>query len=166
MVTWADVTPTILEFCGAPHDPSRFHGRSFLSASEEEHPKGCDEIYCSHTFHEVTMYYPMRAVRTRRHKLIWNIAHGLGFPFASDLWGSKTWQAVLERGITPYGKRSVEAYHHRPPFELYDIESDPDEIHNLADSADHATLLAELKGKLRQFQEQTKDPWLLKWDRE
>ena len=51
-----------------------FHGRSFLAAMDEEKPAGFDEIYASHTFHEVTMYYPMRAVRGREYKLIWNIA--------------------------------------------------------------------------------------------
>ena len=132
----------------------------------DEHPEGWDEVYCSHTFHEVTMYYPMRSVRTRKHKLIWNIAHGLGFPFASDLWKSKTWQGVLERKLEQYGKRSVDAYHHRPAFELYDLETDAHEVVNLASVPEHAALLTELQDKLKTFQENTKDPWVLKWDRE
>jgi hypothetical protein len=32
------------------------------------------------------MYYPMRVIETRKHKLILNIAHQLPYPFASDLW--------------------------------------------------------------------------------
>ncbi len=166
MVTWADLTPTILDFADATPDKTGFHGRSFLPVLEQEHPEGWDEIYASHTFHEITMYYPMRVVRGRRHKLIWNIAHGLEYPFASDLWASKTWQAVRDRGLDTYGKRPVDAYLHRAEFELYDLETDPDEINNLASDPDHAGILAELKGKLRTFQERTKDPWLLKWEYE
>jgi N-sulfoglucosamine sulfohydrolase len=167
MVSWVDITPTILDFAGALPKKPAFHGRSFLPVLEEERPAGWDEVYASHTFHEVTMYYPMRAVRTRMHKLIWNVAHPLPFPFASDLWGSATWQDVLRRGPDArYGKRSVHAYVHRPRFELYDLESDADESHNLADDARHAGTLKELQAKLRAFQERTADPWRLKWERE
>jgi len=163
MVTWADITPTILDFAGTLPEKQNFHGRSFLQVLQEENPKGWDEIYASHTFHEITMYYPMRVVRTRRYKLIWNIAHKLDYPFASDLWASSTWQAVLKSGDKVYGKRSIEAYIHRPRFEFYDLENDPYEINNLADDPKHAKVFEELKGKLKAFQKRTKDPWILKW---
>ncbi len=79
------------------------------------------------------MYYPMRVVRSRKYKLIWNIAYQLEFPFASDLWDSATWQGVLSRHEKVYGKRSIEAFLHRGKFELYDMEADGDELENLAE---------------------------------
>lgn len=166
MVSWADITPTLLDYAGAVPEKPQYSGHSFRTWLEGGVEGGWDEVYGSHTFHEVTMYYPMRVVRTRRHKLIWNIAYGLEYPFASDLWESRTWQAVLSRGIEQYGKRSVEAYLHRPKFELYDLGKDPDEVVNLAEDPAHGELLRELQGKLRAFQEKTGDPWLLKWERE
>ena len=169
MITWADLAPTILDFAGAlPKPPQKpaFHGRSFLGVLDQPDPKGWDEIYASHTFHEITMYYPMRVVRGRQYKLIWNIAHGLPYPFASDLWASATWQGVRQRGERLYGKRTVEAYVRRPAFELYDLKADPHEIHNLAGDPDHAAVLEDLKAKLRAFQKQTRDPWILKWEYE
>src|SRR5262249_28656929 len=64
-VSWVDITPTILEFAGAkPQQIKNLHGRSFLPVLEQEKPDGWDEVYASHTFHEVTMYYPMRVVRS------------------------------------------------------------------------------------------------------
>ena len=85
----------------------KLHGRSFLPILEQENPSGWDEMYASHTFHEVTMYYPMRVVRSGRYKLIWNIAHPLPFPFASDLWNSATWQTARRRGpASLYGKEN------------------------------------------------------------
>jgi N-sulfoglucosamine sulfohydrolase len=176
MVTWADIAPTILDFAGAlprgepspdsgsPPREAAFHGRSFLGILEEEETSGWDEIYASHTFHEITMYYPMRVVRTRTHKLIWNIAHPLPYPFASDLWESPTWQGA--KGGERYGKRSVKAYLQRPRFELYDLGKDPDEVVNLAGDAAHAELLHRLVEKLKAFQKRTGDPWILKWDYE
>jgi N-sulfoglucosamine sulfohydrolase len=167
MVSWVDITPTILDFAGALDGKQKFHGRSFLRAIDEERPAGWDEIYASHTFHEITMYYPMRVVRTRRYKLIWNLAHPLPFPFASDLWEAPTWQDAYRRGSDAlYGKRTVQAYLKRPQFELYDLEADPDEVQNLAADPKHAEPLAELKGKLKAFQQRTNDPWILKWDYE
>ncbi len=166
MVTWADITPTILDFTGTKGPSYPLHGRSFLSVLDDPHPKGWDEVYGSHTFHEITMYYPMRVIRTRKYKLLFNIAHPLEFPFASDLYESPTWQGVLRRGDTMYGKRTVEAYLHRPRFELYDLQSDPDEIKNLANDPAHAQVLAELQAKLKAWQKKTDDPWLLKYDYE
>jgi len=166
MVTWADITPTILDYAGVEFGRRRFHGRSFLRAIDEENPPGWDEVYLSHTFHEVTMYYPVRVVRERRYKLLWNIAHALEFPFASDLYASPTWQAILRDGSSHYGKRTVDAYLRRPKFELYDLENDPDELHNLAEDPDHAETLARMQTKLKTFQQRTKDPWQLKWEYE
>ena len=165
MITWADITPTILDF--AQVKPKvKFHGRSFLNILETEKTEGWDEVYASHTFHEITMYYPMKVVRTRKYKLIWNIAHGLDYPFASDLYASDTWQDILKSDATFYAKPRVEDYIHRAKFELYDLENDPDEVHNLADDKDHAKVLAELQAKLKAFQKRTKDPWIVKWEYE
>ena len=183
MVSWVDLTPTILEFVGVPSKseagdaqpvaPGRWRnatpgiqGRSFLSVVDQEKPEGWDEIFASHTFHEITMYYPMRVVRTRTHKLIWNIAHPLPYPFASDLHASKVWQAVLSRNLTDFGPRLVKDYLQRPRFELYDLTKDPLEVNNLAKAPENAKLLEELQGKMKAFQKRTQDPWVLKWDYE
>ena len=167
MISWVDLTPTILDFAGALPADATFHGRSFLSILTEENPEGWDEIYASHTFHEITMYYPMRVVRGRRYKLIWNIAHPLPYPFASDLWAAPTWQSVFRQGPqAKYGKRTVDAYIHRPRFELYDLQADPDETRNLAGDPAYAQLLEKLQAKLKAFQKRTRDPWILKWEYE
>lgn len=167
MITWADLVPTILEFAGVAPLPRAIHGRSFLGVIGQEDPDGWDEIYASHTFHEITMYYPMRVVRSGNWKLIWNIAHGLPYPFASDLWESPTFQDRYRLGPdTLYGARSIRAYINRPAFELYDLEHDPHEVRNLAEDPDHAGVLNALKEKLKQFQRRTGDPWILKWDYE
>jgi N-sulfoglucosamine sulfohydrolase len=166
LVNLADLAPTILDYAGALPGPDSLQGRSFRPALDQEHPEGWDETYASHTFHEITMYYPMRVVRQRRYKLIWNIAHGLDYPFASDLWASATWQATIRTGRKYYGKRTVEAYLHRPQFELYDLENDPHEVENLAHSPGHQRILNELKSRLKAFQKRTKDPWIVKWQYE
>ncbi len=81
MITWADLAPTILEMAGLDHRANQFHGRSFREILGETDPEGWDEVYASHTFHEITMYYPMRVRRTREYKMIWNAAWRQEYPF-------------------------------------------------------------------------------------
>ena len=142
------------------HEFRSYHGRSWLNilgSSEAEH---WDTIFASHTFHEIQMYYPMRVVRGRKYKLIWNIAHALPYPFASDLWAASSWQAQFQKGReTPYGQKTVAQYIQRPEFELYNIESDPNETDNLARDPNFSEVLAKYQRKLREFQAKANDPW-------
>ncbi len=165
-VSWADLTPTILNFANTSYLPENFHGRSFKSVLDEEDDDSRNEVYASHTFHEITMYYPMRVVRKDNYKLIFNIAHGLEYPNASDLWSSATWQGQLDAKSDFFGKRKIAAYLHRDRFELYNLEDDPDEIVNLANDPKYVEILKELQEKLRIFQEETDDPWAIKWTHE
>ena len=193
MISWIDLTPTLLDFAGALNDegdvreavmqaidiehvtgqqtrdvgPGSMHGRSFLATLEQAQTEGWDEIGASHTFHEIQMYYPMRVVQGRQYKLIWNIAWPLPFPFASDLWASPTWQNQLAQGEdAPYGARTVGEYVQRPEFELFDLSADPFEGNNLADDPEYAEVLEEMKGRLHAMQRRTDDPWIMKWNYE
>ncbi len=189
VVMWSDITPTILDFCNIKPKPGpairtqenqgkrqtnirgkavpyTFHGRSFLPILEQEHPQNWSENYASHTFHEITMYYPMRVIISGDFKYIFNIAHPLPYPFASDLYSCPTWQEVLSTKAENYGKRSVYQYLYRQRHELYDLKNDPLEIDNLATNPKYAEKLKDLQTKVQAFQKRTKDPWALKWNYE
>lgn len=164
LITWADITPTVLDFAGAMPDDHEFFGDSFMRILDEENPADWrEEIYASHTFHEITNYYPMRVVRTRKHKFIWNIAWKLDYSFASDMWSCITWQKQLEDKSENFGFRKAEDYVHRPRFELYDIEEDPDEVNNLAEKPEYAEMVEAFCKKVKEFQQETGDPWIHKW---
>lgn len=167
LVSWTDITPTLLDYAGVTQPGAKFQGvsiRQVIKGAAPEVP-GRTAVFGSHSFHEVQMYYPMRMVRTHQFKLIQNLAWPLAFPAASDLFHSSTWQATLKRKLT-YGKRSVDAYLHRPQYELYDLAADPDESRNLATDPRYAARLEELKGRLHGFMRETRDPWLSKLDYE
>ncbi len=163
MISWADLTPTLLEVAGVPASPAAFDGRSFRAGLDGGALPGWDEVFASHTFHQVTMYYPMRVVRTRDYKLIHNLAHPLTFPFARDLIESPTWISVVKAGGATFGERKIADFLHRPEFELYDLARDPGELHNLADDPAQQARKQELIARLRAFQAATKDPWMHKW---
>lgn len=163
MVSWADITPTILDWCGAAGPGYPLHGRSFLPVLEQENPAGWDQVYFSHTFHEVTMHYPMRGTRTRQFKYLRNLVNGASFPHASDLWASAAWQSLLPSQQS-VGKRPLKDYLWRAPEELYDVRSDPDEVKNLAGDPSHAGTLQSLRRATQEFRKRTKDPWLINDD--
>jgi len=180
MISHVDIAPSLIDFAGTEYkgrkkEPAVFmenqgpvrkklHGRSWIPILSETEAEGWDEIGASHTFHEIQMYYPMRVFRDRKYKLIWNIAHGQPYPFASDLWAASTWQAQWAEGeYAPYGFRTVKSYIHRPEFEFFDMVKDPNETKNLSDSPEFAEVLATYKKKLKGFQQATDDPWVMKW---
>ncbi len=163
MITWVDLTPTLLEFAGAATPANEFDGRSFRAGLDGETLNGWDEVYGSHTLHEVTMYYPMRSVRTRTHKLIHNLAFGLKYPFALDLIQSPTWISVQKTGAATYAGRPIAQFLQRPEFELFDLVKDPGEILNRADAPDYQGIKRALIEKLKTFQTATQDPWMHKW---
>ncbi len=141
-----------------------YQGKSWLGVMGDPEGEHHDAVFASHTFHEIQMYYPMRVIRDRNYKLIWNIAHPLEYPFASDLWAASSWQGQFRQGQqAPYGQRTVGEYIHRPEFELYDIANDPDESHNLSANPGYATHLARYKRMLRERQKRLEDPWIVKW---
>ncbi len=159
MVSYIDLVPTILDWTGAAQPTYELPGRSILPILEEENPKGWDEVYLSHTFHEITMYYPTRGLRTRRYKYLKNLYPELSFPHASDLYASKTWQSILKGKLTHMGARRTQDYLQRPAEELYDLENDPEEVKNLAGDPRHAELIKKFRGRLLDFQKRTDDPW-------
>ncbi|MEZ5354938.1 MAG: sulfatase [Bryobacteraceae bacterium] len=162
MVSWVDLVPTFLEWSGAKGPAYPLQGRSLMPILEQENPAGRDEVFFSHTFHEITMYYPMRGMRSRQYKYIRNLFPELSYPHASDLWASKTWQSVLGDGErAKVGGRAVGAYLHRNKEELYDIAADPDELNNLAGSAAHRATLESMRKRVQQWRVETKDPWII-----
>ena len=162
MVSWTDLAPTLLDWTGAA-GPTRYAlaGRSWLPILEQDDPAGWDEAFASHQLHEIHMYYPMRAVRTRQHAYIRNLAPEREYPLAKDILDSPSWKAILMRGVKDIGARSLDAFLHRPAEELYDVGRDPDQVHNLAADPALAPVLTDLRRRLAAFADRTNDPWLV-----
>ena len=146
---------------------SSYHGKSWLPVLGEPMASHWDSIFASHTFHEIQMYYPMRVFRDKKFKLIWNIAHPLPYPFASDLWAASSFQAQYQQSLSaPYGKKTVRQYIHRPEFEFFKIDQDPEESNNLAGKPKFSDQLEAYKEKLKSAQKKFQDPWVMKWSYE
>jgi N-sulfoglucosamine sulfohydrolase len=161
MVSWIDITPTILDWTGARAGVSTpLPGRSLLPILSETNPPGWDRVFASHSFHEIQQYYPMRALRTRQYKYILNVAAELPYPIAGDVASSPSWQAITAHPGTKLGGRTLDAFLHRPREELYDVTRDPQELTNLAGDPAHQSVLEQMRAELQRFRATTHDPWL------
>ncbi|KAI6780260.1 uncharacterized protein J7T54_003039 [Emericellopsis cladophorae] len=193
MISYIDILPTFLDWAGAPSDlsapveaaPGQIHtmetrppphpkrlGRSFLSIlGREEHLDALEwqqEVFGSHTFHEIHNYWPTRFLRTKRFKYHRNIAWQLDFPFASDLYASLSLEGIRKQstaqtgGDVMVGARSLRQYIKRPVEELYDMEADSLEVNNVADKEEFRGVLEQMRARVEAWQFQTGDPWLLR----
>jgi len=140
-------------------------GRSLLPVlkSEPSSGSGWDEVFASQSLHEITMYYPMRAIRTRQYRLIHNMAYRMPFPIDQDFYASPTFQDLLAR--THYNKSlawftTLHDYYYRSSLELYDVEHDPEERNNLASDTRYRALTQSLSKQLLAWQNATSDPWI------
>uniref|UniRef100_T1JAG0 Sulfatase N-terminal domain-containing protein n=1 Tax=Strigamia maritima TaxID=126957 RepID=T1JAG0_STRMM len=164
MVSLLDIAPTILDWFNVTYKGKiELSGRSLLPITQFEPTSGWDEVFASQSLHEVTMYYPMRTVRTRRFKLIHNLANLSPFPIDQDFYLSPTFRDILNR--THRNKptnwyKTLKNYYFRAEWELYDLLIDPKELHNIIDDKALAREVSYLKHQLHSWQLNTTDPWI------
>ncbi|HEY0747438.1 MAG TPA: sulfatase [Steroidobacteraceae bacterium] len=164
LVSWIDVAPTILDWTRTSTPPGYRYaplpGRSLLPILEQTDAAGFDRILATHSFHEINQYYPMRSIRTRQYSYFLNLEPSLEVPVASDVQLSPSWKTLTSTPGAKLGKRSLEAFRHRPSEELYDLTADPDEVVNLAADPAHSAVLGNLRQQVRDWRAATHDPWL------
>jgi len=175
MTSLLDIVPTVLDWFSIKNVDSEealrdneipstsFTGKSLLPLLVEEPVDPDEAVFASHTHHEVTMYYPMRAIRTKRWKLIHNLNFRMPFPIDQDFYVSPSFQDILERSRSNMPLRwykSLQGYYNRPEWELYDLKLDPEELNNIANKTSSKDIFATLYKRLLEWQKSTQDPWL------
>ena len=165
MISSIDLVPTIYELTDvAPQ--GNLSGQSLCPLFSKE-AQYCERkhIFFEHTWdragmggptaaqHTANLYVPKRAVRTRQYKLV---RHFTDLPNTIDSDWLERYRGVdncLEEIQNAYGQAS-------PEYELFDIQTDPEELHNLAKNPEYTDVLSKLKTRLQQHLEETNDPIL------
>lgn len=163
MVAFTDITPTVLDWAGIDAPAEEFHGRSILPILDKPSATGWDDVLLSQVGHDVFANYPMRTLRERRYKLIWNVTYQAEYPVPIDTYQRHLWESIRQKGLKMVGPRTVDAFLHRPQIELYDLETDPWEVTNLASNPDHTERREAMIDRLLEKLEPTEDPWLRKY---
>ncbi|MFW6189182.1 MAG: sulfatase [Planctomycetota bacterium] len=147
MVSQVDVFPTVCDYLGVDR-PDWLQGVSFLPVLRGEADEVRDELFAEVNYHAA--YEPMRAVRTKRWKYIrrWQERPGPVLPncdegITKDFWLRRGWK-------------------HKAPLReaLFDLTFDPHEANNRAGDPECADVLADMRGRLERFMQETDDPLL------
>ncbi|GAB0095166.1 N-sulphoglucosamine sulphohydrolase [Sergentomyia squamirostris] len=166
MTSLLDLVPTFLDWFGIEYPKeakTKLSGKSLLPILTTEPPNDPDAaIFASQSYHEVTMDYPMRAIRTKRYKLIHNLNYKSPFPIDQDFYVSPTFQDILNRTLSnqtiPWYK-NLRQYYQRDEWELFDLKQDSGEMRNLAGNKAFDKIKNELQERLQKWLQETNDPW-------
>jgi N-sulfoglucosamine sulfohydrolase len=159
LVSLADLAPTILEALGLPV-PDGLHGCSLRPLLLDASAPWRTELFAEFHLHDAGSYFPRRAVRDARYKLIENLLAGRRQALvAKD--GDPAAGLVLQRRYAGTLARAlVDRLRDPPAIELYDLETDPHEIVNLAGRPETASVEDRLRAALLGWRRETADPFL------
>ena len=147
LVSHIDLFPTVCDLIGVSH-PEWLQGESLLPLANGRADEIRDALFAEKTYH--VAYEPERCVRTHRWKYIrrfddypWLVLANTDDSPSKDLLLAHGW---AERPI--------------PTEQLYDLVFDPNEARNLVDEPAVTDVLKEMRGRLKAWMRETKDPLL------
>ena len=159
-VSMLDLFPTVCDVLGI--DPGDVDGRSLmalLTGRGGTVETGRERIFS--VFHETAMRrrLEMRCVQDARWGYIWNAwSDGCTMYVAENMQGL-TWPAMEAAAATDADVAArVAFYRSRVPEELYDLETDPHALVNLADSPEHRARLNQARRALSTWMADVGDP--------
>ena len=162
LVSTLDLFPTFLEFVGVK-PVAALPGQSLMPIIRGETPKWRTYLHTEYHLHSNHNYYPQRAVRNDRYKLIENLQPGVadvsGYAFATNRHFGHDFETALSKA--PVRVREAYALLRRAPkYQLYDLAKDPYEFNNLAGKSEYEKVQDELSAELTRWRKATNDPML------
>lgn len=159
MVEYVDVTPTFVDLAGG-NPIEGLDGLSFvpvLNGQTDVHKSYTYGIMTTRGINNGSDAYAIRSIRGFKYKLIKNLNHESKFTNACSK--SAYFKSMVEKaeGGDKTAERLVNAYHFRPEVELYQVQEDPLEQHNLASDPAYAKVVRRLSGKLDEWMQEQGD---------
>ena len=165
LVSLMDLGPTVLSLAGVPV-PAHMQGRPFLGAARAA-PR---DLVFGHRDRMDEAYDMMRTVRDARYRYIRNFHPGRPYAqhieYMEEMPTMREWRRRYKDHMNAIGPEYGTALTpvqllfmapEKPPEELYDLETDPYEVRNLAGSPAHQAVLARLRLALERWQTETAD---------
>jgi N-sulfoglucosamine sulfohydrolase len=157
MVSTVDILPTVLDAAGVK-PPARLHGHSLRGPVSGG--AGREYLAAEFHFHGSNPFFPRRAIRDRRFKLIHNLLAGRAKP-STGIDGDQAFAVSREdRYAGTAVRRAFDTFSNPPEFEFYDLYSDPVEFRNLAGNSATDAEQKRLTRALFEWRRQTDDPFL------
>ena len=147
LVSHIDLFPTVCDLVGVSH-PEWLQGESLLPLVTGKATEIRDALFAEKTYH--VAYEPERCVRTHRWKYIRRF-DDYPWPVLANTDDSPSKDLLLANG---WAKRPI------PTEQLYDLVFDPNEARNVVDEPAVADVLEDMRGRLKAWMRETKDPLL------
>jgi arylsulfatase A-like enzyme len=156
LIAHIDLPATWLDAAGVAK-PAKMQGRSFLPRLEGRPYEKREAVFSERNWHD--NFDPIRSARTDRYKLIFNASPHFPYRPAWDLENSPTWASIQrEARRGKLARRHLQLLNPaRPIIELYDLERDPGEFHNLSSDPGHEAVLNDLMRRLSDWMHDTYD---------
>ncbi len=151
LVGFVDLAPTLLSIAGI-RPPEYMQGRAFMGKYEAPQP----EYLHGFRGRMDERFDMVRSLRDKRYIYIRNymphLVYGQYVSYMFETPTTRIWKQLFDAGkLTP---EQSHFWRTKPSEELYDLQADPDEVHNLAGSAEHQAILERLrKAQRRQVME-------------
>ncbi len=143
MVDFVDLAPTLLSIIGI-EPPEWMQGRAFAGPHQVEPP---EYLFGERGRMDERMDL-VRSVTDGRYVYLRNyyphVSQGQKISYQLETPTTRVWLDLFEKGKTN-DAQSIFWRTPKSPEELYDLENDPDEVHNLAGSAEHRETLEKLR---------------------
>ncbi len=159
MVSTVDILPTVLDAAELPA-PKKLHGRSLRPVLRDSGAPWREVLVGEFHFHGSRPFYPRRAIRDGRYKLIHNLRAGDAQP-SRGIDGDPAYSVSRREEYEGTAvRRAFDTFASPPEFELYDLKNDPVEFVNLAGKSEHAEAQRKLTEALSKWRRETEDPFL------
>jgi N-sulfoglucosamine sulfohydrolase len=159
MVSSVDILPTVLDAAGI-EIPGHVHGKSLRPVVSDPRAKWREYLAGEFHCHGSRVFFPRRAIRDSRYKLIHNLRAGKARPIPG-IDGDIGYEVSQQPGFKNELVREVFARHENPPqYELYDLQADPTEFHNLADKPEFARIQKRMTAAMERWRAETRDPFI------
>jgi N-sulfoglucosamine sulfohydrolase len=158
MVSAVDFLPTLLDIAGIAH-PDGLDGRSFASVLRGKTQKNRSFVVKEYNENAGGSRDPMRGVQDSRFLYLFNPWSNGERVMRTATQGTSTYRRM--KALAPENAEiaaRLALFDHRVPEELFDIQKDPDCLHNLATNPEYAPQLAQQRQRLETWMARHKDP--------
>ncbi|MFH5834291.1 sulfatase [Halalkalibaculum sp. DA3122] len=151
-----DLAPTLLDLVGHPV-PDQMQGETVLPVLFDQTRPGREYVFSERNWHDSDEH--IRSLRTERYKLVKNAYIELPHGTPADIGGSPSFRDLIrlkkEGSLNHAQSRLFQVP--RPRIELYDLQQDPWEVHNVAADSAYWQKARELAQVLDDWSQQTGD---------
>lgn len=166
LISSIDIVPTILDAVNLKV-PENCTGKSLIPLFSKPDMNFRDHLFVEQNSDNLTNYFPRRAVRDSRYKLIYSLLEDRENAQANmyimhtehkkpEWYGCPTLEEIK---TSPYSIRRIYyMWLHPSKIQLFDLEKDPWEFNDISGYPDNFTIISDLLNALSEWQDKTNDP--------